>query len=122
MQLIQICLLAAPVAYAAAIGESAGVSPRAAAITYPKANEYKDDACSVGSYTHHSGVLGCVNFDSTTNSVYFTNGDSMYGKFVGYGCADCNCPAYVGSLPEKCVNINTVRPGRVQSVQQVEQT
>ena len=76
----------------------------------------------VGSYTHHSGVLGCVNMDPTTNSVYLTNGDRMYGAWVGYGCRDCGCSAFRGSLPGKCVNINTVRQGRVNSVMQVTLT
>jgi len=100
-----------------AVAGVAGVS-RSPAITFPKANEYKDTACQVGSYTHHSGVLGCVNFDSTTHSVYFANGDSMYGLWTGYGCANCGCSAFAGALPGQCVNIDTVRSGRVQSAQQ----
>lgn len=73
-----------------------------------------------GSYTHHSGTLGCVNFDATTHSVYFANGDSMYGLWTGYGCADCNCPAFSGALPGECVNIDTQEDGagRIQSAQQ----
>ncbi|PVH73289.1 hypothetical protein DL98DRAFT_538478 [Cadophora sp. DSE1049] len=100
----------------------APISQRDSDITFPKVNEYKDANCQVGSYTHHSGVLGCVNMDATTNSVYLTNGDRMYGAWVGYGCRDCGCSAFRGSLPGQCVNINAVRPGRVNSVMQVPLT
>ncbi|KAG4437736.1 hypothetical protein IFR05_006770 [Cadophora sp. M221] len=111
-------LLAATVAASVA----APVSQRDSEITFPKANEYKDTNCQVGSYTHHSGVLGCVNMDSTTNSVYLANGDSMFGAWVGYGCRNCDCSAFRGSLPGQCVNINTVRSSRVYSVMQVPLT
>ncbi|KAK6067402.1 small secreted protein [Seiridium cupressi] len=86
--------------------------------SWDKANEYKDNECKDGSYTH-SGVLEYVTMDDTTHSVYTATLDDSTQKWQAFddkigvgGVCSGNWLGDLGGPTKPCTDLDSYFRGK----------